>query len=197
MVAYYRGRILRHERKYAASRELATEAEKVARDLAHERLLGLILNLLAKIDTDEGDLTRARGRFDEARECFKRQKDAEMVAIVDRNKGRLAFKQGRFGEALELLERSMSGFQDLRLEVEEAEAANHHAQVLAKLGVKYIALRCAGFGCVRKMQPDASRCGPDGAFDPPPPQAVSPTTRRSASGSRRPRATAGSRSRRS
>jgi tetratricopeptide (TPR) repeat protein len=134
MVAYYRGRLLRHEEKYAEARVRATEAEKAARELKDERLLGLVLNLLAKIEMDEDHLPQARERFEEARGCFKRQKDFEMVAIVDRNEGRLAFKQGRFGEALDLLERSMSGFQDLRLEVEEAEAANHHALVLAKLG---------------------------------------------------------------
>lgn len=134
MVAYYRGRLLRQEGKYGEARAQATKAERAARELKDERLLGLVLNLLAKIETDEDNLVSARARFGEARECFKRQKDHEMVAIVDRNEGRLAFKQDRFGEALDLLERSMSGFQDLRLEVEEAEAANHHAQVLAKLG---------------------------------------------------------------
>jgi tetratricopeptide (TPR) repeat protein len=134
MVAYYRGRLLRHEKKYGEARARATEAEKEARALKDERLLGLVLNLLAKIEMDEGNLTQARDRFREARECFKQRRDHEMVAIVDRNEGQLASKQGRFGEALDLLERSMSGFQHLRLEVEEAEAANHHAQVLAELG---------------------------------------------------------------
>jgi DNA-binding MarR family transcriptional regulator len=133
MVDYYRGRVLRQEKKLAAAREYAVKAEKAARKLKDERLIGLVLNLMGKIDTDEGKLPQARQRFSEARQRFQRRKDSEMEAVVDRNEGRLAFKQGLLGEALDLLERSMSGFQELQLEVEAAETANHHAQVLAKL----------------------------------------------------------------
>jgi tetratricopeptide (TPR) repeat protein len=121
------------------AQQLLSRVERTAEALQDEHLRALALNQRGKIANTAGKPDEARAYFAQARQRFERQDDPrlhdpEMVAVVDRNEGKVELDQEVFGKALDLFERSMHRFQDLQLQVEEAETANLHAQALARLG---------------------------------------------------------------
>lgn len=148
-IEWYRSRMLLHLGENNAALEAAQAAVALAdtTDRAGVHVMTHIALGNAYRETDQ--YPEALEEYDKAADFIEKVESAEAEktrAIIDRNRGRVHIRTGQRAESIRILERAMTKFHDLDLEVLEAETAVYYAEALAKIGESAMARRHLEWG---------------------------------------------------